>query len=116
MDLGQDAETQAPVWVPSNDAFGIFVSATAPTKKSQMQPGNDTCFFPQFNLKMRLTREMFGGPRKILRIKYESSFLVEQIMRCQISSQVGNQKVSINDSFMVQPPTFVDVEVPIRQD
>ena len=81
-----------------------------------MQPGNDTCFFPQFNLKMCLTREMFGGPRRILRVKYESSFLVEQIMRCQISSLVAGQKVSIHDSFMVQPPMFVDVEVPVRQD
>ena len=102
--LAVDTEKEAPIWVPSSDPLSIFVSATAPTKKSQMQPGNDTCFFPQFNLKMRLTREMFGGPRTILRVKYESSFLVEQIMRCQISSQVSNQKVSINDRFMVQPP------------
>ena len=54
--------------------------------------------------------------RKILRIRYETAFLGDKMTRLDIGSYVGGNRVSINNSLMCQPPDFVDVEVPIRQD
>ena len=62
---------------------------------------------------MRLNQDMFGGGRRIMRVRYETAFLGEKMIRCDVGSQVDGQRVTINSNLMCQPPKFVDIDVPI---
>ena len=48
-----------------------------------------------------------------MRVRYETAFLGEKMIRCDVGSHVDGQRIPINSNLMCQPPKFVDIDVPI---
>ena len=66
---------------------------------------------------MQLNEEMFRTERHFLRVKFETCFLDNKMMRVDVGSHVkGKGRVSINNKLMCQPPEFVSVDIPLLKD
>ena len=90
---------------------GVFVEASSASEADRIL--NGTYYFSLLSLKMRLNRDMFGGGRRVMRVRYDTAFLGDKIVRCDVGSHVEGQRIPVNSSLMCQPPNFVDIDVPI---
>ena len=64
----------------------MFVEATEPSQ--QRNVFGEFYFFADLNVKLKLHKGMFTGPRQILRVRFETALISDKTVRVDVSSYI----------------------------